>query len=263
MLGALGSVLGIDIGYSTTRRSSAVCRLDWDAKKVTWTIERYRAIEHERREVISRVGNVRNLSAAAFDGPLRSGFDQIGKYRLAERMLTRRVAPQIGKPGQSNSPVGRRLNQEANKCVRQVLASAHVASASHASRIDAKAIVEAFPSSFLGLMIDKPSRLHTRRGNRSDIYFDTLARNGTFERLVDHLLPGRTLDDASAVTNHDCRAALICAFTALAVAANKYCAVGDADGWIILPPRHFICDWAWTLLTQNAAEEVGKPLYQA
>jgi hypothetical protein len=263
MLGALGSVLGIDVGYSTTKRSSAVCRLDWDTKKVTWTIDRYRAIEHERHEIISRVAEGRNLYAAAFDGPLRSGFDQIENYRLAERLLTGRLAPQIGKPGPSNSPVGKKLNEEANKCVRQVLASAHVASASHASRIDSRAIVEAFPSSFLGLMIDNPTSLRTRRGNRSDVYFDALAHNGTFERLLDYLLPDRTIDDASAVTNHDCRAALVCAFTALAVAANKYCAVGDADGWIILPPRHFICDWAWTLLIQNAAKEVGKPLYEA
>jgi hypothetical protein len=258
-----GSVLGIDVGFSTTRRSSAVCRLDWDEKRAWWTTERYRALDQERRETIYRMGNGRALDAAAFDGPLRKGFDLIGQYRLAERMLTRRLNVQIGKPGQSSSPVGKRLNAEANTCVRLVLAFANVGPALHARRIDSKAIAEAFPTSFLGLMIDNPTRLWARRNNRSDIFFDVLARDGTFERLVDHCLPGRKLDDASMVTNHDCRAALVCAFTALAVAAGEYCAVGDVDGWIVLPPRHFIRDWAWTLLSQNAADERGEPLYEA
>jgi hypothetical protein len=52
-----------------------------------------------------------NLTAAAFDGPLRSGLDLIGRYRVAERMLTRRLQPHIGKPGQSSAPVGKLLNE--------------------------------------------------------------------------------------------------------------------------------------------------------
>jgi hypothetical protein len=46
------------------------------------------------------------------------------------------------------------------------------------------------------------------------------------------------------VTNHDDRAALICALTALCVAAGDFTAVGDADGWIVPPPRRFVQDWA-------------------
>lgn len=42
--------------------------------------------------------------AAAFDGPLRQGFDIIGRYRTAERMLTRRLRPLIGKPGSPARP---------------------------------------------------------------------------------------------------------------------------------------------------------------
>jgi len=45
---------------------------------------------------------------------------------------------------------------------------------------------------------------------------------------------------------------LICALTALSIAANDYTAVGDANGWIVLPPRDLIASWAWPLLIANA-----------
>ena len=50
-----GSVLGVDVGCSPTRRSSAVCRLDWNEGRVSWTIERFRAVEPEQDGVITRV----------------------------------------------------------------------------------------------------------------------------------------------------------------------------------------------------------------
>src|SRR4051794_36937010 len=104
MLPPSGSVLGIDIGCSPTRRSSAICRLNWDQSNVVWSIERFRAIEPERQETIARVAGNATISAAAFDGPLRRELDVIGRYRTAERMLTRRLRPFIGKPGQSSAP---------------------------------------------------------------------------------------------------------------------------------------------------------------
>jgi hypothetical protein len=107
-----GSVIGVDVGYSETRRSSAVCRLDWDDESVNWEIQRFRALPEEQKAVISSIGGQHVLEAAAFDGPLRRGFDPIGRYRTAERMLTRRLRL-IGKPGQANVPVGMKLNEAA------------------------------------------------------------------------------------------------------------------------------------------------------
>lgn len=71
MLLSSGSVLGIDVGCSPTSRTSAVCRLDWDETIVSWKIQRFRAVEPERTETVSRVAGSASLSAAAFDGPLR------------------------------------------------------------------------------------------------------------------------------------------------------------------------------------------------
>ena len=59
--------------FPPTKRSSAVCRLDWNATEIKLTINRFRALEPERSEVLSAVAD-RSLMVAAFDGPLRSEF---------------------------------------------------------------------------------------------------------------------------------------------------------------------------------------------
>ena len=62
---------------------------------------------------------------------------------------------------------------------------------------------------------------------------------------------------------HDDRAAFVCALTAVCVAAGDFVAVGDDDGWIVLPPRRFIQPAQWSLLVANANEEEGEPLHIA
>jgi predicted RNase H-like nuclease len=261
MISQTGAVLGIDVGFSSKRRSSAICRLDWDDQSVRWTIDRFRADTADRQRAIKGVAGGMLVAAAAFDGPLRRGFDRIDRYRIAERMLTRRLWSQIGKPGQSNSRMGKMLNDAANTCVDAVSTVCHIGPATHAIRIDGDAIVEAFPNAFLGVMIEDPTCLSTLRGNRSDVYFEHLA--GLLERILGHLLPGRKVASSIAkVTNHDDRAALVCALTALCVVASDFTAVGDNnDGWIILPPRAFVQNWAWRLLESNASEVETESLY--
>jgi hypothetical protein len=259
-----GSVVGIDVGCSPTRRSSAICRLDWSASGVSWDIARFRAVEPEREHVIAQVAGGRQIIAAAFDGPIRRSFDIIGRYRTAERMLTRRLRPLIGKPGQSSAPIGKLLNAHANDCVRHLVACCDVQDARHAVAIDQKSLVEAFPSSFLGLMIDDPTHLAARRGDRSDTFFQHLAATGGFHALMECLLPGRKPAlDPNAITNHDDRAAFVCALTALCVVASQFVAVGDHDGWIILPPREFIRSPQWDLLALNAKDEPPGSLHEA
>jgi predicted nuclease with RNAse H fold len=221
---------------------------------VSWRIDRFRAIESERSETIMRVADEQSLSAAAFDGPLRRGLDLIGRYRAAERLLTRRLAPMIGKPGQSSTPVGKLLNAHANACASIVADGLDVAAARHAQAIHDLALVEAFPGSFMGSMIVDPESLRARRSDRSDIFFKHLVHAGTFDRLIEALLPGRShASPLLQIINHDDRAALVCALTALCVAAGRYTAVGDdADGWIILPPADFIERAAMAALEANA-----------
>jgi hypothetical protein len=257
-LPSAGAVLGVDVGFSEAKASSAVCRLSWDAARVTWMIRRFHPIPAEREATVKAVAGDTRLMAAAFDGPLRAGFDVIGRYRVAERMLTRRLQSKISKPGQANAPIGKQLNAAANDCVRAVFKECHLAPATHAVRIDGKAVVEAFPTAFLGVMLRDPNALTVQRSTRSDVFFQNLVASGALGLLLRHLLPGREPSlPFDGVVHHDDRASLVCALTALAVAAGDYTAVGDADGWIILPPRRFVQDWAMRDLQANAAE--GQP----
>ena len=177
-------------------------------------------------------------------------------------MLTRRLGPLIGKPGQASAPVGKLLNEHANRCVEAVLANCDLSAAKHSLAIHERAVVEAFPSSFMGVMIEDPASLSARRVDRSDTFFRHVAERGLLHRLVEHCLPGRSMaSHPSTVTNHDDRAALVCALTALCVAAGNYSAVGDDDGWIILPPASFMQGWALNLLRANADDEPGSTLH--
>ena len=249
-----GMVAGVDVGFSTTRRSSAICKMWWDVDNVNWSIRRYRAIPSEREAVFRELLGGAELCAIALDGPLRSGLDQINAYRTAERVLTSdSIRRKIGKPGQSNSPVGKRLNQETNLCAELALRFAEISAAKHDLKIHERSIVEAFPSSFLGVMLPDPNSVVTVRAKRSDIFYKTLAASGKLRALLEFLLPKRAVgNDLNLVTNHDDRAALICAITAIGVAAGKFCAVGDRrNGWIILPPPQFIEPWADKILNEN------------
>ena len=253
-----GSVLGIDIGWSETSRTSAVCRLSWDDRHILWKTDRFRATASER-QTISHVAGENALLAVAIDGPLRQRFDLIGHYRSAERLLSCGVLPKrIGKPGQSSSPNGRKLNAEANKTAEFVRRLCRVSRARHAVRIDEFAIVEAFPTTFLGAMLEDPP---AHRHKRSDAYFAHLAERRSFDRLAQRLLDGRTwIRDPGDLRNHDDRAAFVCALTALSVAAGEFTAVGDdRDGWIILPPQWAFADWAWTAASETARHEQLRP----
>ena len=259
MLPASGTVVGIDVGSSPVRRSSAVCLLEWTAQRFSWTIRRFRAVPEERDAVIEETIGGRALLAAAFDGPFRGALDEIGVYRTAERVLTLRVfRERIGKPGQSSTPVGRALNSATNACVRSVLRH-HVAPASHAGAVHRLAVAEAFPSSFMGVMLDGPDWPVVQRGNRSDVYFERLVAEGRLTELMAQLLPGRRgTQGFEEVRNHDDRAGLICAMTALGIAAGRYVAVGDEQGWIVLPPAASMAPWArQALLQQDLAAVVS------
>ena len=242
----------MDVGWSSTRRSTAACRFDWNAEEVSWVIERFRAVEPERSQALRRVAN-RPIIAAAFDGPLRSHLEEIGRYRMAEQLLTRGLRQFVGKPGQASTPIGRLLNSHANFCARVILDMRVVGKAEHAHAIHACAIVEAFPSSFLGVLISNPLALQVHRRTRSDTFYVHLAQSNALLRLLRYLLPGRTPERSfESVVDHDERASVVCALTALCVAAGDYSAVGNGDGWIVLPPPALIQNWAWKILMENA-----------
>ena len=223
---------------------------------MSWEIRRFRATEAERECAIRQVATDHALSAVAIDGPLKPDLDEIRRYRSAERLLSRGELPKrIGKPGQSSSPNGRKLNEQANLSARLAKTLCCVEEAVHSVRIDSQTIVEAFPTTFLGVMTECPEMLSRPRA-RSDRYFVHLAEGQHLDRFLAYLLPSRKQAAAlSTIKNHDDRAALVCALTALCVAIGDFTAVGDNhDGWIILPPKRKFAEWAWEAVCQNGEQ---------
>lgn len=249
-----GAVLGVDVGWAPGRKSSAACRLSWTGDRIDWRIRRMGVDLGERRRVIADLMGD-GVAACAVDGPLHGSLEVMDRYRLPERLLTRGFQ-RIGKPGQSSSPHGRRLNQEANLFAALVLDTGRLGPASHALAIHDRALVEAFPTSFLGTMM--PDGRVPEHGQRSDVYFAHLTAQAPapprdlLAALLADLLPGRSCAHVpAAVTDHDERAALVCALTALGIALGRYVVVGDrADGTIALG-RH-AQPWALDQLRRNA-----------
>jgi len=233
-----GAVLGADVGRSKKLKHSAICCLAFDNATTSIQTSRFTAEPNEIEQSFSLLVGHRPLLAAAFDGPFRRDLDHIGIYRICEKVLTVYLAPHIGKPGQSSSGNGCKLNDATNGFVGAALRIGCIAEAHHLAAVHPGAVVEAFPTTFLGVMLDaglgKPSKA------RSDCYFELLTTDHRGDRLtglVATLLPGRPLrKPLQDFRNHDDRAAIVCAITALCVAARRYVAVGDDNGYIILPP---------------------------
>ena len=97
--------------------------------------------------------------------------------------------------------------------------------------------------------------------NASHVFWRRLCETGALGRLCSHLLPGRALSPAlEQVTDHEERAGLICALTALSAVRGSYVAVGDpVCGDSILPPEGFWgmgqagVPWLRTVLDEAAA----------
>ena len=156
-------------------------------------MKRFRAIEEDRFEAITQIADHDMIEAVALDGPFRGALDDIGSYRVAEKVLTSGFQPLIGKPGQSNSPVGRKLNAATNACAQATLAvlGKRLQRATHTKALHELALAEAFPSAFLGVMLKSPVDIVAKRRDRSDRFFLHVSETGLLERLVDFLLPGR------------------------------------------------------------------------
>jgi hypothetical protein len=260
-----GAVLGYDVGWSLARASSAACLLTWDARRVRLTLRRFTAAGPAVAAVLRQLAGGRALHAAAFDGPLARGLGEIGLHRIGDSILTRGIARHIGKPGQCNVPNGRRLTGATAAAAQALLAVAEVAPARHAAAIHARAIAEAFPTSFLGMLLDPGDTGRDGWRARSDLYYARAtagARDGRLGLLLRTLLPGRRVAPLLAsVRDHDERSAVVCALTALCVARRRYLAVGDGThGWHSLPPPApraggaGIQPWALAILRANAPE---------
>jgi hypothetical protein len=146
------------------------------------------------------------------------------------------------KPNQTNSPTKLRLHQHATSLAQLVLQTESdniypITSTYHHEPIHEKTIVEAFPNLFLATLLPEELLPQLHR-DASDTYWDICVAHGSFRRLFQCVLPGRTFETRlGEYRHHDDRAAIVCAMTAVSVVAGRALGVGDAtDGDIMLPP---------------------------
>ena len=241
-----GSVLGIDVGYSTRRKTTGFCGLAWDARAVRWTCHNAGRDEPDRRDVLRRVLPDREveLSAVAIDGPLLPRLDPTPRYRCAESLLSRGAFARRGKPGPTNGGSGRDLHAHATRLANFVLRECRVRPAAHVPAIHARAIVEAFPNLFLGVLCDEadyPAEPHRQR-KWTDTLYNWPPGDPVIPRklrsLLESLLPRRAIGGEFDIKDHEKIASFVCALTALSVAANRFVAVGCVrDGCIALSLR--------------------------
>ena len=110
-------------------------------------------------------------------------------------------------------------------------------------------IVEAFPNSFLGVMLDEQviDDAALNRGEKTDIFFSLCNETGAFRALRQHIgWPDPAFWNAfPTTTQHDELAALVCAATAVCAHVGKYVAVGEPQGgYFFLPPWPLWRPWA-------------------
>lgn len=262
-----GAVLGIDVGYSERRPTTCFCLLQWADDLVHLVFKPVGTDPRERVRALDEIfPSPQHLAAVAIDGPLTRGLRVVSHYRAADALLSRGVFQKRGKPGQTSSPVGQNLHQHATQLAELVLKAEargrlSLAPAVHIEPIHPSSIVEAFPNQFLAVLIDELDLPDVHR-DASDRYWEQLAVSSGLERALARLLPGfRFATKPANITDHDERAAAVCALRAVSVATASGVGVGDPeDGDIFLPPvalwgasRSGTQPWAEAALRGNVA----------
>lgn len=240
MTGACGRVLGIDAGYSAKRATTGFCCMAWDPERIVWRCRNSRTAASEREAALDEVLSISAapLRAAAVDGPLRPGLIvDASRGRAADSLLSRGVFAKRGKPGHIHAGSGPELHRHATLLALM------------AKRRDPKMPVgEAFPNLFYGVMC--PEAEYPPRPEKARNWTDTLVKIGAVQAgvlaLMAGLLPGRVLEAAPPVDDHEEVAAFACAATALGLASGRSVAVGEArEGAILLSPLEFWSEDGW------------------
>ena len=258
--------LGIDVGYSQSRSSTGLCLLTLDEPCIRWDFcNTCTRDSHRRVDLQSLVPCGTTLLGVGVDGPLASGLRTVLHYRSADAILSRGTFQSRGKPGQTSSPVGQCLHRHAIRLSTLVIDlqdQGHLAlcPAGHPDPIHDSRIVEAFPTCFLPVLLsDKEVSGFGSDSVKSDEFWEIATCNGYLQNVIQDLVPqATTAKSLDSITNHDERAAFVCALTVLCVARNRYVAAGDPrDGYIILPPADLWGagpgqkPWAETALRKN------------
>ncbi len=234
-----GRVLGVDVGYSETKRTTAFCCLSWTQDRIDCSESSATAANTSREQALLDVRgqDKSQFLSIAIDGPLRPGLHVRYEYRTAECVLSRGAFQKRGKPGPTNGGSGPELHKHATRLAQMVLRDCKVKTAKMPFSASSSGVYEAFPNLFLGVLCEE--RDYPKRPSRGRYWTDCLFHRvaSRLDELIRTLLPQRHFDSVAKKNGHEPIAALTCAITALAAAAGQCVAVGaPTDGFIVLPP---------------------------
>ena len=244
-----GSVLGIDVGYSPTKRTTAFCCFSWDEDSLAWSHSRATAEAHSREQALEVVYAGTPFLAVAIDGPLAPGLTHCSAYRTCERLLSRGRFQKRGKPGPTHAGSGPNLHKHATLLAEMAVACCAITPSVPRFAVSPAGIYEAFPNLFLGVLCLE--RNYPVRPTKARCWTDTLFPlvRRELDELIQASLPGRRYQNLTQISGHETVAAFVCALTALLALEPRCVAVGSsADGYIVLPPLS-----AWGLSDSGVA----------
>ena len=238
--------LGIDVGHSQTKPTTGLCLITLEHGHFRWHCLNTGSQKAQRlTDLMSLIPEGVTISAVGIDGPLTTDFQLIDRYRAADAFLSRGAFQKRCKPGPVDVPRGQLLHYHATELAKLVLelneeGYLHVEDAGHPDRIHQSRIVEAFPNAFLGVLLEgaRYDQIKgTKRGEKSDQLWRAAVGKHSLHDLIGHLVPQIGLGELDTISDHDHRAAFVCALAGLCVAKNRYVSVGDpVDGNIACHP---------------------------
>ena len=242
-------VAGLDIGLSLKLRTSGVATIL--GQQICLSCRRGGA------HACAPISDAGPFQVIAIDGPIVPAGGDVGSTRAVERLFASGQFQRRCKPGFSHvSGTGLQLRTAAGSAADCLTAAANLVDGLPSfPRVRRGNIVEAFPNAFLGVCLDHPcygAMPALKRGRKFDWLYEQWVRCQLVAQLplpaeLKELFPSRF----ARTSDHEERAALICALTALLTAHGTFTAVGnEAGGWFFLPPWEFWQSWA-----RDAVEE--------
>ncbi len=243
-------VLGIDVGLTLVNPTSGLCRTGCGGDVVSHTF-----IDYGSRTAIVGTGS---FAVIAIDAPVLPVETLHYDVRPCEKVFVWGPFQKRCKPGESHVPgTGQALRRSGVETARTF--APHVASASVVADFPKiygdRNIVEAFPNGFLGVSLEAGSFQNALgQGERFDWLYGEWLSQGVHSRLSAEVqwLRKPFWGLVAANSQHDERAALICAITAACVLLGRYVAVGEAlGGYFFMPPWNVWQSWAKDALRRN------------
>jgi predicted RNase H-like nuclease len=223
-------VVGLDVGYSATRRTSGFLVARLVGSRLLAVEGPYALTQSDAVLALESALREHAVAAVAVDAPIAGRRPR--RYRAVERVFSLGRFQKLCKPGSSGSLVGRSLAMACETNLRAVAAAAtYVPFDRLSAPLGEVPVVEAFPTAAMAVLSAPSSLPMASRSNKTDAYFESLMAGSSAP------VGGIEItDDLRTVTNHEARMAVVCALVASWYLSGAYCAVGNApEGYFLMP----------------------------